>query len=198
MACYSPPRPRIRRDRVGVHMDWRGLIRSDGTGPTPAGPRIDRFTGGLREPLGTEELGLWVRIGVDHATLGEHWLFRGFVDAVVPTYVPDRPDAVRIECIDSLGEAGRVQVDGDRLPHRFAGAPTRIRQILNQAHWPTSSVRSTTTRRSCPAPAPAKRSTCSPTSPNPAVVPCTGIRPPVTLCSKGRTGKGTAPGSRRR
>ena len=27
-------------------------------------------------------------------------------------------------------------VDGDRLSHRFAGAPTRIRQILDAAHWP--------------------------------------------------------------
>ena len=61
---------------------------------------------------------MWVRIGVDHATLGEHWFFRGFVDAVVPTYIPDQPDAVRIECIDCLGEAGRVYVDGDAHPAR--------------------------------------------------------------------------------
>jgi hypothetical protein len=43
---------------------------------------------------------------------------------------------VRIECVDSLGESGRVFVDGDQLSHPFASAPTRIFQILNAASWP--------------------------------------------------------------
>ena len=78
----------------------------------PMGTRIEQVWGGLQAPLGTEELGLWVRIGVDHDTLGNRWFFRGFVDGLVPTYDPEHQDAVRIECIDSLGEAGRVEVDG--------------------------------------------------------------------------------------
>ena len=121
--------------RIGVYLDW-GAGGPPAATHRPTVARITRLSGGLREPLGTEELGLWIRIGVDHTTLGHKWFFRGFVDALVPTYVPDRPDAVRIECIDSLGEAGRVFVDGDRLPDPFAMAPNRIRQILRRAHWP--------------------------------------------------------------
>ena len=125
--------------RIGVHMESQ-VNDTDFSGPspgvTPTGPRIDRLWGGLREPLGTEELGIWIRIGVDHATLGNQWFLRGCVDGLVPTYVPDRPDAVRIECIDTLGEAGRVRIIGDQLPHEFAPATTRIHQILNRAHWP--------------------------------------------------------------
>ena len=119
--------------RIGVGMDSNRVAAA---GVRPPVARIEQLSGGLQSPLGTEELGMWVRIGVDHDTLGQRWLFRGFVDALVPTYVPDRPDAVRIECVDSLGEAGRVFVDGDQLSHPFAMAPTRIFQILNAASWP--------------------------------------------------------------
>ena len=98
--------------------------------------RIERFSGGLQAPLGTEELGLWVRIGIDHQTLGTHWLFRGFVEGLEPTYVPDVEDAVRIECVDSLGEAGRVDVDDGQFHNPFLAAAGRIRQILDAASWP--------------------------------------------------------------
>lgn len=122
--------------RIGLKYHWgAGGPVALGT-PRPTAPRIERAAGGLREPLGTEELGMWVRIGVDHQTLGTHWLLRGFVNGLVPTYVPDRDDAVRIECIDSLGEAGRVEIDGDQLSHPFLAAPGRIRQILDAASWP--------------------------------------------------------------
>ena len=58
---------------------------------------------GCRNRWAPRSSALWVRIGVDHATLGNRWFFRGFVDGIVPTYVPDHADAVRIECIDSSG-----------------------------------------------------------------------------------------------
>ena len=122
--------------RIGVHLNWRADNLFPNTQRRPAGARIDQLWAGLREPLGTEDLGIWIRIGVDHATLGNQWFLRGCVDGIVPTYVPDRPDAVRIECIDTLGEAGRVRILGDQLPHEFAPATTRIHQILNRAHWP--------------------------------------------------------------
>jgi hypothetical protein len=122
--------------RIGIHTEWAGDNDAPNSGRRPDVARIDQVWGGLRSPLGTEELGMWVRIGVDHQTLGQRWLFRGFVDALVPTYVPDHQDAVRIECVDALGEAGRVFVDGDQLSHRFASAPTRIRQVLDRASWP--------------------------------------------------------------
>ena len=143
--------------------------------PHPDVAGITRLSGGLAEPLGTEELGTWIRIGVDHATYGNKWFFRGFVDAIVPTYVPDRQDAVRIECVDSLAEAGRVFVAGDRLPHRLAMGPQRIRQVLATAHWPRRfwTVFDDSTLMSRPAPGKARRRVDVDRR-IAAAVPCTG------------------------
>ena len=124
--------------RIGLYMDWERPDPNFTSDPVRRGygTRITELAGGLREPLGTEELGIWIRIGVSHATLGNQWFLRGCVDGLAPTYVPDRPDAIRIECIDTLGEAGRVRILDHTLPHEFAPAPTRIHQVLNHAHWP--------------------------------------------------------------
>ena len=122
--------------RVGLAMGWAAGAPDEPGVRRPGVARFHQVSAGLQEPADFEELGMWVRIGVDHITLGDCWFFRGFVDAVVPTYVPDRPDAVRIECIDSLGEAGRAEISGDQLPHPFVMAPDRIRQVLNKASWP--------------------------------------------------------------
>lgn len=123
--------------RIGLYAESsRGAPDAVADVARAPGIRIDRFSGGLQEPLGTEELGMWIRIGVDHQTLGNVWFFRGIVDGVVPTYLPERSDAVRIECIDALGEAGRQSVDRDQFSHEFAAAPDRIRQVLNKAAWP--------------------------------------------------------------
>jgi hypothetical protein len=135
LGTATMPMSKVKGTHVGILERW-------GTGPPPPGvirPRptmLTSFSGGLQHPPGNEEVGCWVRIGVDHDTLGKQWFFRGFVDGLVPTYLPDRPDAVRIECIDSLGEAGRAPVVGDRLGHRFAETHIRIQQILNAASWP--------------------------------------------------------------
>lgn len=135
LATVTVARP-ATGSRVGLYLEtFLGAPETVGD-RRPTGLRVEQVWAGLQEPLGTEDLGTWVRVGVDHDTLGNRWLFRGFVDGIVPTYVPDRPDAVRIECIDALGEAGRVAVDGEQMSHRFAAAPTRIRQILDAAHWP--------------------------------------------------------------
>jgi hypothetical protein len=121
--------------RVGISVNWQAGGPVAGN-PRPTVARLERVSAGLREPLGTEELGTWVRIGVDHQTLGKQWFFRGFVDGMVPTYIPERPDAVRIECIDALGEAGRARILDTSIPHRIAEAHTRIRQILNVSGFP--------------------------------------------------------------
>ena len=128
LATVTAPNP-AAGSRIGLftrsERPSTGWPDTNPTSPRSGTIRVDRFSGGLLAPLGTEELGLWVRIGVDHQTLGNQWFFRGFVDELVPTYDPEHQDAVRIECIDSLGEAGRVEVDGGRLaePVRHGAHP---------------------------------------------------------------------------
>ncbi|HEV2907386.1 MAG TPA: hypothetical protein VGZ50_08750, partial [Actinomycetota bacterium] len=80
--------------RIGIHLDSYGampgwLTSSPPSVKRPSLMRVTKLSAGLREPLGTEELGMWVRIGVNHETLGDCWFFRGFVDGLEPTYVPD-------------------------------------------------------------------------------------------------------------
>lgn len=77
-----------------------------------------------------------IRMGVIHAVYGIRWLFRGFVDAVIPTYLPDETDAVELSCIDALGEVNRAKVPALADP---AGAgdtvSQRINRILDRAQW---------------------------------------------------------------
>ena len=89
--------------RIGVYTSWEADNLFPNDQRRPATARIEQVWAGLQAPLGTEELGLWVRIGVDHQTLGNRWFFRGFVDGVVPVYDPEHADAVRIGCIDTPG-----------------------------------------------------------------------------------------------
>ena len=78
-----------------------------------------------------------LRIGIDHATLGIIWLWRGFVDAVEPEFLPGVGDVANISAVCALGEAGRVWTaelpevvgDGDTASMRF-------NRILNAAEWP--------------------------------------------------------------
>jgi hypothetical protein len=131
--------------RVGVYADSArsapGTAAVDPPTVRAGNVRVLRASAGLREPLGTEDVGMWVRIGVDHDTLGACWFFRGFVDGLVPVYVPDRPDTVRIECIDALGEAGRASIKSEQVGHQIAEAHLRIRQVLQAGHWPRKKTR---------------------------------------------------------
>lgn len=82
-----------------------------------------------------EEIGMYMRVGIDHTELGKHWLFRGYIDELVPVYMPERPDALKITGICALGEAGRVEIDNVGTPAE-SDAHDRIHQILNRANWP--------------------------------------------------------------
>lgn len=81
--------------------------------------------------------GRQIRVGVDHTTLGRHWKFRGYIDAITPDYDPGLGDIVTIECIDALGEVGRAKLK--RLDAPIGADETggsRIHRILDAAKWP--------------------------------------------------------------
>jgi hypothetical protein len=79
-----------------------------------------------------------IRLGVVHAGHGTRWLFRGFVDAMTPTYDPVEADSVEFACIDALGEISRAKLPQLATP-AFAGdrIDVRIGRILDAALWPT-------------------------------------------------------------
>ena len=81
--------------------------------------------------------GRGIRVGVVHEEFGTRWLFRGFIDAVVPTYEPERTDRVTLSCVDALGEINRAKL----LPFATevgAGetADVRVGRLLDRAIWP--------------------------------------------------------------
>lgn len=78
-----------------------------------------------------------IRFGVIHQTFGTCWLFRGFIDAVNPTYVPEQTDTVELACIDALGEVNRAKLVAQNPPvGSNEGAATRVHRILTAANWP--------------------------------------------------------------
>jgi hypothetical protein len=81
-----------------------------------------------------------IRLGVEHAVYGTVWLFRGFVDAVTPTYEPSSlGDTVQLSCVDALGEVGRAKATP--FPDPVADgevASSRVARILDRANWPTT------------------------------------------------------------
>jgi hypothetical protein len=78
-----------------------------------------------------------IRFGVVHAVYGTRWLYRGFVDAVVPQYVPNGTDTVQFDCVDALGEVNRGKLIPQGVPIGD-GEPvsTRLNAVLDQANWP--------------------------------------------------------------
>jgi hypothetical protein len=126
-------------DRIGIYHSWRagetgGADTAWGVARSQAA-RIESYRFGQANVAVYEEMGQMVRIGVHHVDLGNCWLFRGHVDGMEPIYRPETDDAVRIQCIDALGEAGRPPIRGEMGP-MFAYAPDRILQILRAAGWP--------------------------------------------------------------
>jgi len=78
-----------------------------------------------------------VRFGVDHVTAGRLVLFRGYVDAVRPSYDPDDLDTVTLDCIDALGEVGRARlVEAAEPSHGGEYVTARLGRILDAAQWP--------------------------------------------------------------
>lgn len=77
-----------------------------------------------------------IRIGVAHATLGNRWLYRGFIDAIEPSDKPDDWSTVTLRCIDALGEAGRARLASDVETGAGETTRTRATRILNAIKWP--------------------------------------------------------------
>jgi hypothetical protein len=78
-----------------------------------------------------------IRMGVVHQTFGVRWLFRGFVDAMTPTYDPTDPDTVTLDCIDALGEVNRAKFVPQTLAPAGETITGRIGRVLTLAQWPT-------------------------------------------------------------
>jgi hypothetical protein len=80
-----------------------------------------------------------IRMGVAHRTLGAVWLWRGYIDGVVPVYDPVNPDTVELHCIDALGEVNRAKAKPLPAP---VGAgeqgSARVNRILDAAAWSRS------------------------------------------------------------
>lgn len=79
-----------------------------------------------------------IRIGVHHDTLGDKWLFRGFIDSIEPVDDPEDWSTVRMRCIDALGEAGRAKLSAETETGEDEESRTRFSRILNLIRWPAS------------------------------------------------------------
>ena len=78
-----------------------------------------------------------IRIGVHHVELGPRWLWRGFIDAMAPTYDSQAPDDVRLSCVDALGEVNRAKLTPLYAPVGDQSASVRVTAILDRVPWPT-------------------------------------------------------------
>lgn len=101
---------------------------------------VDNATGwadpnAVEDPITlTVRPGRAIRFGVDHDVYGVRWLYRGFVDAIVPRYDPDERDTVELSCVDALGEVGRAKWASYPAPLEYAYE--RAARILDAAKWP--------------------------------------------------------------
>ncbi len=76
-----------------------------------------------------------IRVGVDHIQFGRRWLFRGFIDQILPEYDPEQPDWVGLVCIDAFGEAGRAKLSATVATGANETADQRVARILNAVPW---------------------------------------------------------------
>jgi hypothetical protein len=80
--------------------------------------------------------GRQIRVAVIHETFGLCVLFRGYIDAMIPTYLPDESDAVELVCIDALGEVNRAKLVALEIPVGASeGGADRINRILDAVGW---------------------------------------------------------------
>lgn len=80
--------------------------------------------------------GRQVRIGIDVATIGIQWLFRGVIDRVTPDYDPAAEDVVKLDCIDMLGEVGSTKLTGTGPDGHDDTFTERINRLLDLTGWP--------------------------------------------------------------
>lgn len=76
-----------------------------------------------------------IRFGVDHVTQGRVVLFRGFIDVVDPVYEPGS-DVVNLQCVDALGEVGKVRLTDPVETGDGEYVHTRLGRILDVVQWP--------------------------------------------------------------
>lgn len=76
-----------------------------------------------------------IRVGVDHVQFGRRWMFRGFIDQITPTYLPETPDVVELQCIDAFGEAGRAKFAETVVSGADETASERVARILDLVPW---------------------------------------------------------------
>ena len=125
------------------HVHGAMRVRAQGDdGPLRGGAAtivVDNTTGwadpNRTDPPGelTVRPGRQIRFGVDHAVYGRRVLFRGFVDAMTPTYLPNGTDTVDLACINALGEVNRAKLkplaaavgDGETADVRVTSHPRR-------------------------------------------------------------------------
>jgi hypothetical protein len=77
-----------------------------------------------------------IRIGVDVYSIGRVWLFRGVIDRVAPAYDPVRPDNVKLDCVDMLGEVGHIKLLDSPPVGGDDTVPERINRILDACRHP--------------------------------------------------------------
>lgn len=123
-------------DQIGLYADYEVGALSYGSTVQPGPPRFERVVGGsnIDTPIYLEP-GVRVRIGVNHQIHGLVWLFHGYVDGFVPTYDPQQRPVARIECIDALGEIGRLPL-ADIGGFQPEEAWQRVTRLLDEADWP--------------------------------------------------------------
>lgn len=109
---------------------------------------VVRNASGWADPIHSEDPALStnmrpgraIRVGINHVERGIRWLFRGFIDAVTPTYDPVSYETVQLDCIDALGEVNRVKFAGydTANPWPAETGEARMQRVLNMALWPSS------------------------------------------------------------
>lgn len=76
-----------------------------------------------------------VRISVDHDDFGRRVLWRGFIDSMIPTYLPGEPDSVEFTCIDALGEVNRAKLVPVATVGDGEDASVRVNRVLDAVNW---------------------------------------------------------------
>jgi hypothetical protein len=79
-----------------------------------------------------------IRFGVDHVVYGRVVLWRGFIDAMVPTYDPTQPDVVTLTCVDALGEVNRAKFAKQASSGDGETVTSRAARVLDLASWPAT------------------------------------------------------------
>jgi hypothetical protein len=133
----------ITCDTQSFHCEYGRARTIDRFVPGMARVTVDNATGWADPNVSTTpgvltvRPGRAIRMGVIHDVYGYRCLFRGFIDAMTPTYDPFNPDDVELICVDALAEVNRAKMVPLPAP---VGAgetiPARITRVLDLIGWP--------------------------------------------------------------